>query len=262
MIDSNYLNIPGDLELIPNNLLYSSPLDSSPSSSLNQSEFYDYLGNYDNQNNLNNNNNNLIDFCYTDLTNNTVNINNPNPLDHYYDNDYNGDNNDGYNLTNLTNQLVENQPSQSISSTFEALSPIVTSSSSLSSQVNHRYSSGSSISSASLSSTDYSSSHHNRPLSNTSVDSIDANRSIDGCKRDLIKATLNFAIKSRRRSRGLGDIEFKHVKNQNQRPSSWADEDDEKKMSRRERNRIAARKCRKNRKLKYIGLNKVINLID
>uniref|UniRef100_T1JZD9 BZIP domain-containing protein n=1 Tax=Tetranychus urticae TaxID=32264 RepID=T1JZD9_TETUR len=104
--------------------------------------------------------------------------------------------------------------------------------------------------------------HYHRPLSTTSLDSLDASRSIDGCKRDLIKATLNFAIQSRRRSLGLGEIELSQAKNQDSRPSSWTDEADEKKISRRERNRIAARKCRKNRKLKFIALNKAKENLD
>ncbi|XP_015785509.2 proto-oncogene c-Fos [Tetranychus urticae] len=193
-------------------------------------EIYNYYGEFENQNNFNIN---VTDFPLPELpyfNNNFVYGQHSNSPD------------DSYNLTSLNNQLVVSDRPTLTPNHNQLETPIPPSS----------YVSTSSLSS------DY----YHRPLSTTSLDSLDASRSIGGCKHDLIKATLSFAIKSRRRSLGLGDIEVNQAKNQDPRPSSWTDEDDEKKMSRRERNRIAARKCRKNRKLKFIGLNKTMENLD
>lgn len=78
-------------------------------------------------------------------------------------------------------------------------------------------------------------------------------------KHNLIKATLNFAIKSRRKIMGLEEIQvFPRVDMNIKSYQPCNDgESEEKRLNRKERNRIAARKCRKNRKLKYMNLIEV-----
>lgn len=76
-------------------------------------------------------------------------------------------------------------------------------------------------------------------------------------KHNLIKATLNFAIKSRRKILGLEDIQVYPRVELTSYPTSRDYESDERRLDRKERNRIAARKCRKNRKLRYINLVEV-----
>lgn len=82
-------------------------------------------------------------------------------------------------------------------------------------------------------------------------------------KHNLIKATLNFAIRNRRKIMGLSDIQVdtKIVDKESTRQDNENQEEpDERRLNRRERNRIAARKCRKNRKIKYNSLIKVSSI--
>ncbi|XP_074593946.1 cyclic AMP-dependent transcription factor ATF-3-like [Brevipalpus obovatus] len=84
-------------------------------------------------------------------------------------------------------------------------------------------------------------------------------------KHNLIKATLNFAIRNRRKIMGLSDIQVdtKIVdKESTIQDNENHEEPDERRLNRRERNRIAARKCRKNRKIKYNSLIKEFDNLD
>ena len=81
--------------------------------------------------------------------------------------------------------------------------------------------------------------------------------SIINKKSELIKASLRFAINHRRKIQGLAKIDFSDASFSASLKEMVSIQDEAKLIKRRERNKIAARKCREKRKMNYFLLAKV-----